>query len=284
MPIQIIECPRDAMQSWKKFIPTNQKIEYLNALLQVGFHTLDCGSFVSPKTIPQMADTKDVLQGLQMQNSKTKLLTIVANERGANDAMQFEKINYLGFPFSISPTFQLRNTNSTMQESIKTIAAIQKLCLKNKKEVIVYLSMAFGNPYGDTYNIEIVNEYTNLFANMGINIISLADTVGVATEDEVSKLCNAIIPSYANSQIGVHLHSSTNNAKAKLEAALKAGCKRIDGALKGIGGCPMAGNALVGNMDTIVILKYLEKENLNYTYNTTALNTALQLANIIFKQ
>jgi hydroxymethylglutaryl-CoA lyase len=280
--IQLIECPRDAMQGWKHFILTEKKVEYINSLLQVGFDTIDFGSFVSPKAIPQMADTKDVVRKLKVQSSTSKLLAIVANTRGVEDAVVYDEITYLGFPFSISPTFQLRNTNSTMEESLSRIEEIQNLCLKHNKQLVVYLSMGFGNPYGDEYNEEILLKWADEMVQRKINIISLADTVGVATPEQISFALNALMPKYPNVTIGVHLHSTPSNWKEKLEAAVDAGCKRFDGALKGIGGCPMAGDDLVGNMNTELIISYLEEKNLINGLNKEALQKSLQLASEIF--
>jgi hydroxymethylglutaryl-CoA lyase len=280
--IQLVECPRDAMQGWKTFIPTEKKIEYLNSLLQVGFHTLDCGSFVSPKAIPQMADTAEVISKLEMRNTKSKLLTIVANTRGADEAVEFENICFLGFPFSISPTFQMRNTNSTIEESLKTIDYVQDLCIKHDKELVVYLSMGFGNPYGDEYNEEILLQWADAMILKGIKIISLADTVGVATPAQISFTLNTLIPKYPDATIGVHLHSTFKNWKEKLEAAVNAGCKRIDGALKGIGGCPMAKDDLVGNMDTELMIPFLQEKSLITKLNGEALQKSIIIAEQIF--
>jgi hydroxymethylglutaryl-CoA lyase len=282
-PLQLIECPRDAMQGWPNFIPTESKINYINSLLQVGFHTLDFGSFVSPKAIPQMADTKEVLKGLRLENTNTKLLAIVANGRGAEDAVDYDEITYLGFPFSISETFQQRNSNSTIRESLQRVEAIQDLCLKNKKELVIYLSMGFGNPYGDTYNEEILLHWAAEMVKREIGIISLADTVGIATPEQISFALQTLIPKYPQTTIGVHLHSTPTNWREKLKAALAAGCRRIDGALKGIGGCPMAGNELVGNMNTELIISHLEGKNLlPVTINKEALQNSLHLASTIF--
>jgi len=260
--LKLIECPRDAMQGWKSFIPTATKINYINALLQVGFDTIDFGSFVSPKAIPQMADTREVLRGLEVDKVSTQLLAIVANVRGAEEAVQHEAITYLGFPFSISPTFQLRNTNSTMVESLERVADIQELCINKNKKLVVYISMGFGNSYGDEYNEIIVRHWVDKMVQMGIEIISMADTVGLATAQQISSILNTIIPAYPDTEIGVHLHSTAANWKAKVNAALKAGCKRFDGALKGIGGCPMADDVLVGNMDTNLMIPYFTQQNL----------------------
>jgi len=280
--IKLIECPRDAMQGWKNLIPTAKKIEYINSLLQVGFDTLDFGSFVSPKAIPQMADTPEVLQHIQLNGSKTKLLAIVANLRGAEEAVKSEKISYLGFPFSISETFQLRNTNSTIAQSLDRVQETQALCQQSGKELVIYISMAFGNPYGDAYSNEIVFQWTGKIAAMGINIISLADTVGVATPEQVFSITDYLISALPGKTIGVHLHSSPLNWKPKAEAALKAGCLRFDGALKGIGGCPMANDDLVGNMDTEKMIEYFEEEGRVNGINREALSRSLLIADSIF--
>lgn len=280
--IDIVECPRDAMQGWPHFIPTGKKVEYLNNLLRVGFHTIDFGSFVSPKAIPQMADTKEVIQQLALSGKKSKLLAIVANVRGAEDACTFEAINVLGFPFSISPTFQMRNTNSTMEESLQRVEAIQQLCNKNNKELVIYLSMGFGNPYGDEYNEAILLHWANEMVNRGIKIISLADTVGLATTEEISFALRSLIPKYPEVIFGVHLHSTKGNIQQKLKAALDAGCKRFDGALKGIGGCPMAQNDLIGNMDTERMIDYFEEEKYSLNLDKVALKKAHLLAESIF--
>lgn len=279
---QLIECPRDAMQGWPHLIPTEQKITYINALLQVGFHTIDFGSFVSPKAIPQMADTREVLKGLQADGSATQLLAIVANTRGAEEAIQFDQITYLGFPFSISETFQQRNTNSSIADSLGRVEEIQNLCLRQNKQLVIYLSMGFGNPYGDEYSEEILLKWADEMVKRQIKIISLADTVGLATPEQITFALNTLIGKYPDTTIGVHLHSTRENWQQKLAAAVEAGCKRIDGALKGIGGCPMAGNELVGNMNTESITSFLEEKNLLKDFNKEALNRSLQLASEIF--
>ncbi len=279
---QLIECPRDAMQGWHSFIATKDKIRYLNSLLKVGFDTLDFGSFVSPKAIPQMADTKQVLEGLTLANSKTKLLAIVANTRGAEDAVIFEQVQYLGFPFSVSPTFQLRNTNSTMDESLTRIEQIQELCVKNKRELVVYLSMGFGNPYGDTYSADVLLHWANEMVNRGIHIISLADTVGLADPAHIRFALDTLLPEYPSVQFGVHLHAAADNWKEKLEAAYAAGCTRYDGALKGIGGCPMAQDALVGNMDTEKMIRFFDDKNVPLQLDREALAESLCIATEIF--
>ncbi|MBS1729388.1 MAG: hydroxymethylglutaryl-CoA lyase [Bacteroidetes bacterium] len=280
--IQLIECPRDAMQGWPHEIPTQKKINYLNALLQVGFDTLDFGSFVSPKAIPQMADTAKVLEGLNLEGSATKLLAIIANLRGAEEAAQHEQITYLGFPFSISSTFQQRNTGSTPMESMARIETIQEVCLKKNKQLVVYLSMAFGNPYGDAYNDEILLNWADEMAKREITIISLADTVGLATPKQIRFALETLMPKYPGISIGVHLHSSDKTKLEKLEAAWNAGCKRFDGALKGYGGCPMAQDDLVGNMATEFMIRFFESKKEVLPIDKEKLETCFLLAAEIF--
>ena len=280
--IKLVECPRDAMQGWPHFIATDKKIAYINELLKVGFDTLDFGSFVSPKAIPQMADTNEVIRNIDLSNTSTKLLAIIANERGARDAVMHDNISYLGFPFSVSETFQKRNTNASIRESLERVEDIQNLCIKNKKELVVYISMGFGNPYGDIYDEAVVFKWVNKLAALDINIISLADTVGVATAPQVSKVTQYLVDSLPGVEIGVHLHATAGNWKAKLDAALQAGCLRFDGALKGIGGCPMAGDELVGNMDTELMIPYFTKLNLLNDLNKDALHNCSRLASEIF--
>ena len=270
------------MQGWKTFIPTQKKIAYINALLKVGFDTIDFGSFVSPKAIPQMADTKTVISNLELGGSSSKLLAIVANVRGAEEAVVFDEISCLGFPFSISPTFQLRNTNSTIQQSLERVEAIQDFCIKNRKQLVIYISMGFGNPYGDEYNEQVVMQWVDKMVKLGIDIISMADTVGLATAEQVSAILEVLIPMYSNTEIGVHLHSTSGNWKQKVEAAVKAGCKRFDGAIKGIGGCPMAGDDLVGNMDTELMIPYFKQEGLLENINMGELKKCSLLASEIF--
>lgn len=282
LPIQLVECPRDAMQGWNDFIPTAKKTEYLNALLKVGFHTLDFGSFVSPKAIPQMSDTKAVLESLDWQTSETRLLAIIANIRGAEEAISFAGVRYLGFPLSVSPTFQQKNTNSSIFESFGRVREIQDICLRTGKEMVVYLSMAFGNPYGDPYNPEDVLSWASKCHAEGINIISLADTVGLATAEQVGELTQLLTAALPESTIGVHLHSTPQNWKSKTEAAFLAGCHRFDGALKGIGGCPMAGNTLVGNMNTEWLISYFSERGFNLGLNQEALEKCLLIADEIF--
>jgi hydroxymethylglutaryl-CoA lyase len=280
--IKIIECPRDAMQGWPHLIPTEKKIQYINALLKVGFDTIDFGSFVSPRAIPQMADTKNVVGGLQLAGSRSKLLAIVANERGAGDAVVYDEITYLGFPFSVSETFQMRNTHSTIEQSLNRVVEIQNLCINNKKELVIYISMGFGNPYGDPYGEEIVFEWVNRMAALDIKIISLADTVGLATPDQVKRVTGYLVNALPGTEIGVHLHSTPTNWKEKLDAALQAGCRRFDGALKGIGGCPMADDVLVGNMDTERMIPYFEALNFPDNLDKEALAACSRLATELF--
>ena len=279
---KLVECPRDAMQGWPHLISTDKKVAYINQLLKVGFHTLDFGSFVSPKAIPQMADTAEVIRRIDLNDSKTKLLAIVANYRGAQEAVIFDAIHYLGFPFSVSETFQQRNTNASIEQSLERVAEINNLCIKNNKELVVYISMGFGNPYGDLYNEDIVYKWVNQLVAMGIQIISLADTVGVATAEQVYSITHSLIKALPTTELGVHLHSTALNWKEKTDAALKAGCYRFDGALKGIGGCPMAKDELVGNMDTELMIPYFESLHILNNINKEALQISSTMATEIF--
>lgn len=259
--IKIIECPRDAMQGIKShFIPTEAKARYINALLKVGFDTIDFGSFVSPKAIPQMRDTAEVLSMLDLTTTKSKLLAIVANVRGAADACQFEEIAYLGFPFSISENFQMRNTGKTIDQSLVILGEMMNLAVKNKKEVVAYLSMGFGNPYGDPWNVEIVGKWTDVLAGLGVTIISLSDTIGVAEGETIAYLFKQLIPMYPKIEFGAHMHTHPDSWYPKVDAAYKAGCLRFDGAIKGFGGCPMAKDELTGNMPTEKLLSYFTTE------------------------
>lgn len=280
--IKLIECPRDAMQGWKSIIPTATKISYINSLLRVGFDTIDCGSFVSPKAIPQMADTKEVLQGLHMQNTKSRLLVIVANSRGAREAAECDEVSYLGFPFSVSETFQQRNTNSSIQESFHRVSEIQEICLKRNKQLVIYISMGFGNPYGDPYSDELVFEWVNRISSLGITTISLADTVGLATPEQILGITSFLVQKMPGNEIGVHLHSTQQNWKEKLQAALDAGCLRFDGALKGIGGCPMANDELVGNMNTELMTSYFSGEGFHTGLDHAELSESLRIATEVF--
>lgn len=280
--VKIIECPRDAMQGIKShFITTEKKALYINSLLKVGFDTIDFGSFVSPKAIPQMRDTAAVLAKLDLSKTQSKLLAIIANVRGANDASQFEEINYLGYPFSISENFQMRNTHKTIQESIATLDAILNIAEKTNKEVVTYLSMGFGNPYGDPWNVELVGEWTEKLSKMGIKIISLSDTIGSSTPEIIAYLFSNLIPAYPALEFGAHLHTTPDKWHEKVDAAFKAGCNRFDGAIKGYGGCPMAKDELTGNMPTEKLLSYFTTQkaatNIKPMSFESAYNKALEV-------
>jgi len=255
--MKLIECPRDAIQGLHQFIPTEKKIKYINLLLESNlFDTIDFGSFVSPKAIPQMADTAEVVRGLDLSKSNANLLAIITNERGATDASQFEQISYLGYPFSISETFQLRNTNATIAESLERVKAIQEISEKFDKQLVIYISMGFGNPYGDEWNAEIAIKWVDELQKLGIKIFSLSDTVGVATPESITYLFENLIPKYPNLEFGAHLHTTPDTWQEKVEAAYKTGCRRFDGAILGYGGCPMAADELVGNMPMENLLTY----------------------------
>lgn len=282
--VKLIECPRDAMQGIKShFISTDKKALYINSLLKVGFDTIDFGSFVSPKAIPQMRDTAEVLAKLDLTKTNSKLLAIIANTRGANDAVQFKEIDYLGYPFSISENFQMRNTHKTIAESIKTLDDILNLADKHNKEVVVYLSMGFGNPYGDPWNVEIVGEWTEKLSNMGVKILSLSDTIGSSTPDVISYLFSNLIPKYPKIEFGAHLHTTPDKWHEKVDAAYKAGCNRFDGAIKGYGGCPMAKDELTGNMPTEKLVSYFTAQkadtNIKPMSFESAYNKALEVFN-----
>lgn len=255
-PIKIIECPRDAMQGIKPFIPTARKVHYLQSLLRVGFDTIDFGSFVSPKAIPQMQDTAEVLAQLDLSETKSKLLAIIANTQGAVSASEHKEIRYLGFPFSISENFQMRNTHKTIAESLVTLQEILEIGDKSNKEVVAYLSMGFGNPYGDPWNVEIVGEWTEKLSAMGVKILSLSDTVGSSTPEVITYLFSNLIPKYPKIEFGAHLHTTPDKWFEKIDAAYNAGCRRFDGAIQGFGGCPMAKDDLTGNMPTERLLSY----------------------------
>lgn len=281
--VRITECPRDAMQGIAEFIPTESKIKYQNLLLKCGFDILDSGSFVSPKAIPQMRDTAELLDNLDMTNTKTKLLTIVANERGAENAVSFEQVTYLGYPFSISETFQLRNTNATIEQSWGRVSHIAELAAKHNKELLVYLSMGFGNPYGDAWNAEVVfNWAERLNKELGAKIIALSDTVGVATPELVKTLFQSIIPSLPSVEFAAHLHVVPQQAHSIIEAAYQGGCRRFDGAIKGFGGCPMAEDDLTGNMPTELLLSWLDKNKIHHGIDNFLFDNALQLSTNIF--
>lgn len=280
--VKIIECPRDAMQGIKShFIATEKKALYINSLLKVGFDTIDFGSFVSPKAIPQMRDTAAVLSKLDLSKTNSKLLAIIANVRGANDASQFEEINYLGYPFSISENFQMRNTHKTIAESIQTLDEILTIADKTNKEVVAYLSMGFGNPYGDPWNVEIVGNWTEKLSKMGVKILSLSDTIGSSTPEVIDYLFSNLIPQYPAIEFGAHLHTTPNKWHEKVDAAYKAGCKRFDGAIRGYGGCPMAKDELTGNMPTEKLLSYFTthkaETNLKPMSFESAYNKALEV-------
>jgi hydroxymethylglutaryl-CoA lyase len=264
-PIKIIECPRDAMQGIKPFIPTERKVAYIQSLLRVGFDSIDFGSFVSPKAIPQMQDTAEVLAQLDLSQTRSKLLAIIANTQGALSAAKYNEIQYLGFPFSISENFQMRNTHKTIAESLVTLQEILEIADKSNKEVVAYLSMGFGNPYGDPWNVEIVGEWTQKLSDMGVKILSLSDTVGSSTPDVISYLFSDLIPKYPAIEFGAHLHTTPDKWFEKVDAAYQSGCRRFDGAIQGFGGCPMATDNLTGNMPTEKLLSYFtaQKENTN---------------------
>ena len=281
--VKIIECPRDAMQGIKShFIPTEKKALYINSLLKVGFNTIDFGSFVSPKAIPQMRDTAAVLSQLDLSRTQSKLLAIIANVRGANDAVQFEEIDYLGYPFSISENFQMRNTHKTIEESIETLDAILNLADQNNKEVVAYLSMGFGNPYGDPWNVEIVGNWTEKLSKMGVKILSLSDTIGSSTPDIIKYLFSNLIPEYPKIEFGAHLHTTPDKWHEKVDAAYKAGCNRFDGAIKGYGGCPMAKDELTGNMPTEKLLSYFTAQKANTNIKPMSFESAYNKALEVF--
>jgi len=280
--MKIIECPRDAMQGLADFVPTALKIKYINQLLRVGFDTIDFGSFVSPKAIPQMKDTAEVLQGLHLSESSSKLLAIVANVRGAEQAADYEEIQYLGYPLSLSETFQQRNTNRSIDDAFDNLAEIQEICQMDGKTLVVYLSMGFGNPYGDPYEMDFVGQFVDQLDEMEVGIISLADTVGVSTPEGISTLYQTLIPKFAHIEFGAHLHSNPATAREKIVAAYESGCRRIDGALRGFGGCPMAKDDLVGNMATENILKVLSELSAEIAINDEALAESLLISNEVF--
>ena len=280
--IKIIECPRDAMQGIKDWIPTEKKVQYIQALLRCGFDTIDFGSFVSPKAIPQMTDTAEVLAQLDLSATESNLLSIVANVRGAEAAVQHPEIQYLGYPFSISENFQMRNTHKTIAQSIDILQEILDLSEANNKEVVAYLSMGFGNPYGDPWNVEIVGEWTERLSEMGVKILSLSDTVGSSTPEIISYLFSNLIPKYPNIEFGAHLHTTPTAWHEKVDAAYKAGCRRFDGAIQGFGGCPMAKDDLTGNMPTEKMLSYFTAEKADTNINTMSFESAHNEATKIF--
>ncbi|MBP6795549.1 MAG: hydroxymethylglutaryl-CoA lyase [Saprospiraceae bacterium] len=280
--LKLIECPRDAMQGVKELIPTQTKINYINQLLKVGFDTIDFGSFVSPKAIPQMADTHEVIKSLDLAGTKSKLLAIVANKRGADDAVKYSMIDYIGYPFSISETFQMRNTNSTIAESIETVKDIQAICADANKKLVIYISMGFGNPYGDPWNFQIAQKWVDELADLGIRIISLSDTIGVSTPDSIDYLFSNLIPPYPDVEFGAHLHTTPNTWKEKIEAAWKGGCKRFDGAFRGHGGCPMAKDELTGNMPMEKMIYYFDDLSVDMNIDWKELRKAVNMTDAIF--
>ena len=282
--VKIIECPRDAMQGIKTFIPTTEKVKYIQSLLGCGFDTIDFGSFVSPKAIPQMVDTVEVLSLLDLSKTKSKLLSIVANVRGARDASQYDAIDYLGFPFSISENFQMRNTHKTITESIATLEEILRIANDSDKEVVTYISMGFGNPYGDPWNVEIVGEWTERLAAMGVKILSLSDTVGTSTPENIDYLFSDLIPKYPEIEFGAHLHTTPTLWHEKVDAAFKAGCRRFDGAIQGFGGCPMAKDELTGNMPTEKLLSYFTSKKVGSEVNWMVFEAAFNKATELFRQ
>ncbi|WP_254060921.1 hydroxymethylglutaryl-CoA lyase [Mucilaginibacter sp. L196] len=281
--IKITECPRDAMQGIHDFIPTNVKAEYINLLLQVGFDTIDFGSFVSSKAIPQMQDTVEVLKKLDLSATRSKLLAIIANYRGAEDAAQHDEITFLGYPFSISETFQQRNANTSIADAFDTVKRINELCSVKNKELLVYLSMGFGNPYGDEWNVEIVQKWTEKLVGEGINIIALSDTVGVATPAQTNEIYAALCNTFLDTEFGLHLHATPDNWQPKIEAAYNSGCKRFDAALKGYGGCPMAKDELTGNIATENLISYLQSKKESLGLDLGKFGEAMMFADQVFK-
>lgn len=285
--VKLIDCPRDAMQGLHEFIPTDIKAEYINSLLKIGFDTLDFGSFVSPKAIPQMRDTAEVLKKLDLSKDGTQLLAIIANLRGARDACHFDEIQYLGFPFSISESFQMLNINATVKESlgrIEDINVVHKLCDMYKKDLVIYLSMAFGNPYGDPWSVDLVNECINNLKSMGIKYIALSDTVGFSTPEMIKELFELFLNEYPEIEFGAHFHSTAQTWEEKIEAAYKAGCRRFDGALRGYGGCPLSAYHLVGNVATENLIYYFTQIGVDTNIDMDALTYSMQLAQKVFPQ
>ncbi|MGW1453411.1 hydroxymethylglutaryl-CoA lyase [Salegentibacter agarivorans] len=280
--IKLIECPRDAMQGIKTFIPTEKKVQYIQSLLRCGFDTIDFGSFVSPKAIPQMADTAEVLSKLDLSTTKSKLLAIVANTRGAQDASVHPEIDYLGYPFSISENFQMRNTHKTIAESVEILSEILEIAENSNKKVVAYLSMGFGNPYGDPWDVEIVGEWTEKLSGMGVKILSLSDTIGTSSPDIIEYLFSNLIPKYPEIEFGAHLHTTPAKWHEKIDAAYKAGCRRFDGAIQGFGGCPMAKDELTGNMPSEKMLSYFNSKKADSNIKMTSFESAFNEASKIF--
>ena len=278
--MKIIECPRDAMQGIKEFIPTSTKIAYINQLLKVGFHTIDFGSFVSEKAIPQLKDTAEVLAGLDLSNTSSKLLSIIANTRGAETACNFEEINYLGFPLSVSEEFQKRNTNKSIEESLRVVEEIQNLSVKNNKELLVYLSMAFGNPYGENYHPDIVAELTEKLKQLDVSIVALSDTIGVSDPSNITPLFSTLIKEYPTIEFGAHFHTTSDKWEEKVDSAYLNGCRRFDSALKGFGGCPMAKDDLTGNMPTEKLITYFTED---LGLSNQELEISLMISSSVFK-
>ena len=273
--IKLIECPRDAMQGYSKFIKTEKKINYINNLLKVGFYAIDCGSFVSEKMIPQMYDTPNVIKSLIKEESKTKIIVIVANERGALDASNYDQINIFGYPFSVSENFQIRNTNKTIKESINVLNNIIEISDKSNKEVVVYLSMAFGNPYGDPWNIEIVLDWIYKLKLLGIKTISLSDTIGISEPNQIKKILNAVNSEYKEIEFGAHFHSMSSDCYDKIKSAYSSGCFRFDGTIMGYGGCPMASSELIGNIPTEKLINFFKKKENNLKLNILDFENAI---------
>jgi len=280
--IKLTECPRDAMQGITKFIPTELKAAYINLLLQVGFDTIDFGSFVSPKAIPQMQDTAEVLKKLDMGNTRSKLLAIIANYRGAEDAAKYGEITYLGYPFSISETFQQRNANTSINAAFDTVKRITELCHAAGKQLLVYLSMGFGNPYGDEWSVEIISHWADKLITEGVGILALSDTIGVATPEQISDIYPALCKQFPGTEFGLHLHSTPDTWREKIEAAYKSGCRRFDTALKGYGGCPMAKDELTGNIATENVIAYLQTQNEDLGLDLDKLREAMEYSGRIF--
>jgi hydroxymethylglutaryl-CoA lyase len=280
--IKLIECPRDAMQGIKDFIPTDKKVQYIQSLLRVGFDTIDFGSFVSAKAIPQMQDTAEVLSKLDLSKTDSKLLAIIANMQGAENASIHPEINYLGFPFSISENFQMRNTHKTIAESLVTLQEILNIADKSNKEVVTYISMGFGNPYGDPWNVEIVGEWTEKLASLGVKILSLSDTIGSSTPEVIDYLFSNLIPKYPKVEFGAHLHTTPDKWHEKVDAAYKAGCRRFDGAIQGFGGCPMATDKLTGNMPTEKLLSYFTTQKADHNLSAMSFESAYNEALKVF--
>ncbi|MEW7291230.1 hydroxymethylglutaryl-CoA lyase [Aquimarina sp. 2304DJ70-9] len=282
--VKIIECPRDAMQGIKEFIPTEKKVQYIQSLLRCGFDTIDFGSFVSPKAIPQMVDTAEVLSQLDISSTESKLLAIIANVRGANDAAQHPEIDYLGYPFSISENFQMRNTHKTIAESVVTLQEILNIADKANKKVVAYLSMGFGNPYGDPWDVEIVGEWTEKLSDMGVKILSLSDTVGTSTPEIIDYLFSNLISKYPEIEFGAHLHTTPTTWHEKVDAAYKAGCRRFDGAIQGFGGCPMAKDELTGNMPTERMVSYFTSVKADSNVRPMSFESSYNEATKIFSE